>query len=117
MVTRGTGDREGVNARVFIGNEREKAFWAEVDRAKVENGPMVSPGGAAAHVGCSRQYITQLVAKGKVRIWLFKRRANGNAVYGFVPISDLDAYLKEHPRGTPVDSGKTLAKFQSDVLG
>ena len=85
--------------RQSFGEEWPKEFvgGADVEQAykqavRAYEGGTVSPGGAAAELGITRQGVHDLISRRKLRAWIYRRRAGNPATYIEIPWEDVKRY-------------------------
>ena len=69
---------KGVNVKVYMGRDREEAFWNDV---REYNEPMLSPGGVAQRLHCTRQFVSSLVKKGQLKALAFYLKEGSKPAY------------------------------------
>ena len=87
-------------AKANEGDPKLRALFEEF------GGQLVSPGGAAALLGVSRQTIHTLGKRGKLRIFRSDDEAGGRLVtwgprWAFIPLEDVQRYGREVGRPVP----------------
>lgn len=105
----------GVKVHIYKGRER---FHAYLDAVRSYEGATVSPGGAAAILGVTRQRIHQLMKAGRLESWLFYDGERGNRPsYCEISVADCHQYVKECGRGMTEEEKRQLDTVKDDVLG
>ena len=91
---------KGVNVKVYMGRDREEAFWNDV---REYNEPMLSPGGVAQRLHCTRQFVSSLVKKGQLKALAFYLKEGSKPAYMMIPLSDVERYAARVGKGQPSD--------------
>lgn len=88
----------GVRVRVFVGRDRQAEFRRYWEQFAAEHEGTISPGGAAAALGVTRQMVHKLIAQGKLRAVVYCDRPGGKAGYIEVSVRDVKERMRERGR-------------------
>lgn len=83
--------REWQGVREFVGPDQIDAFWEFV---RGLDWRWVSPGAISGVIGCTRQYVGQLVKAGRLRAVVYRKGPGKPAAYMFLSREEAEEYVR-----------------------
>ena len=85
-------EREVRPVHIFVGSDRFPAYIDAIHDVQHQGRRLISPGGAASELRCTRQYVHQLCKAGYFEAWVYYERPVAQPSYFHIDYDQLLAF-------------------------